>query len=215
MHRLALTLLLVMAASSSAAGAEGVPYGQTLSFVVMRQGQQIGSHKLLFERDGGRLKVSTSIDIAVKLVGITAFRYSHRAQEVWDGAALVSLTSRTDDDGKAYAVQANRTTEGVVVQAQGAGRIVLPATIIPSSHWNMRQVDQTVLLNSQKGNEARTQVTKLGREAVKTSANTVPATHYRYDGDIKMDQWFDDRGRWVKMSFKGSDGSTIEYVLQE
>ena len=112
MHRLALVLLLVLAASSSAAGADAVPYGQTLSFAVMRQGQQIGSHKLVFERDGSHLKVSTSIDLAVKLVGITAYRYSHRAQEVWDGDALLSLTSRTDDDGKAYAVQANRTAEG-------------------------------------------------------------------------------------------------------
>jgi hypothetical protein len=215
MHRLALALLTVLAASSSAAGADGLPYGQTLSFVVMRQGQQIGSHKLVFEHEGSRLKVSTSIDLAVKLVGITAYRYSHRAQETWDGDALVSLTSRTDDDGKAYAVQANRTAEGIVVQAQGGARVVLPASIMPSSHWNVRQVTQTVLLNTQKGNEAHVKITALGREAVKTSSNTLQATHYRYDGDIKMDQWFDDRGRWVKMSFKGSDGSTIEYVLQE
>ena len=30
-----------------------------------------------------------------------------------------------------------------------------------------------------------------------------------------MDQWFDDRGRWVKASFKAFDGSEIEYILQE
>jgi len=215
MQRLAFALLLVLAACSSAVASDGVPYGQTLSFVVMRQGQPIGSHKLTFERDGNHLKVSTSIDLAVKLVGITAYRYSHRAQEVWDGDALASLTSRTDDDGKAYAVQANRTAEGIVVQAQGAGRIVLPATIIPSSHWNVRQVTQTILLNTQKGNEARVKITALGREAVKTSSTTLQATHYRYDGDVKMDQWFDDRGRWVKMAFAGSDGSPTEYVMQE
>ena len=58
-------------------------------------------------------------------------------------------------------------------------------------------------------------VTPLGRESVKTSSSTLQATHYRYDGDIKMNQWFDDRGRWVKMSFKGSDDSAIEHVLQE
>jgi hypothetical protein len=215
MHRLALVLLMLLAASSSAAGADGLPYGQSLSFVVMRQGQQIGGHKLVFEHDGGHLKVSTSIDLAVKLIGITAYRYSHRAQETWDGDALVSLTSRTDDDGKAYAVQANRTAEGIVVQAQGVGRVVLPANILPSSHWNVRQVTQTVLLNTQKGSEAHVKISTLGRETVKTSSSTLPATHYRYDGDIKMDQWFDDRGRWVKMAFTASDGSTIEYVLQE
>ena len=79
----------------------------------------------------------------------------------------------------------------------------------------MRQVTQTVLLNTQKGNEAHVKITALGRETVKTSSTALQATHYRYDGDIKMDQWFDDRGRWVKMAFTGSDGSIIEYVLQE
>ena len=64
-------------------------------------------------------------------------------------------------------------------------------------------------------NEAHVKICTLGRASVKTSSNALQATHYRYDGDIKMDQWFDDRGRWVKVSFKGSDGSTIEYVLQE
>lgn len=215
MNRIVLVLLLVMTAISPAAGADGLPYGPTLSFAVMREGQQIGSHKLIFERDGAQLKVSTSIDIAVKFVGITAYRYSHRAQETWNGDALVSLTSRTDDDGKAYAAQASRAAEGIVVQADGAKRIVLPATIIPSSHWNIRQVAQTFLLNSQKGIEARVKITALGRAAVKTSSSTLQATHYRYDGDLKMDQWFDDRSRWVKTSFRGFDGSTIEYVLQE
>jgi hypothetical protein len=215
MHRLTFVLLLVIAAISPAAGADGPPYGQTLSFAVMREGQPIGSHKLVFERDGAQLKVSTSIDLAVKIAGITAYRYSHTAQEVWAGDALVSLTSRTADDGKTYAVQANRTADGIVVQAEGAKRIVLPATIVPSSHWNVRQVSQTVLLNTQKGIEARVKVIALGREAVKTSSHTVQAMHYRYDGDLKMDQWFDDRSRWVKTSFKGADGSTIEYVLRE
>lgn len=214
MHRLSYALLLVIAAISPAGAADGLPYGHTLSFVVMREGQPIGRHELVFARDGGQLKVSTSIDLAVKIVGITAYRYSHRAQETWNGDALVSLTSRTDDDGKAYAVQANRTAEGIVVQAQGK-RIVLPAGIIPSSHWNVRQVTQAVLLNTQKGNEARVTTTKLGRDTVKTRSTTLQATHYRYDGDVKMDQWFDDRGRWVKMAFGGSDGSSIEYVLQE
>ena len=109
MRRIALLLLLVVTASSSAAGADSLPYGQGLSFAVFRHGQQIGSHKLAFQQDGGQLKVSTSIDLAVKLVGITAYRYSHRAEELWSGGALLSLTSRTDDDGKQYMVQASRT----------------------------------------------------------------------------------------------------------
>ena len=58
-------------------------------------------------------------------------------------------------------------------------------------------------------------VTPLGREKVKTATGRVDANHYRYAGDVTKDQWFDDSGRWVKTLFKASDGSTIEYILQE
>jgi hypothetical protein len=56
----------------------------------------------------------------------------------------------------------------------------------------------------------------MGREPVKTATGaTIEATRYHYTGDIRMDQWFDDRGRWVKGMFAAPDGSTIDYVLQE
>lgn len=215
MCRLALVLLLIVSAASSAAASDGLPYGKSLNFVVMREGVAIGRHTLIFERDDSQLRVATSIDIAVKFMGFTAYRYSHRAEEVWAGDALVALSSRTDDNGTKYAVQASRTADGLAVQAGAAGGTVLPAGILPTSHWNIRQVAQPVLLNSQKGGEARVKITPLGREIVATTSRSLPATRYRYDGDIKMDQWFDDHGRWVKTSFKGSDDSTIEYLLQE
>ena len=69
-------------------------------------------------------------------------------------------------------------------------------------------------MNTQTGAEARVQVSVLGRETIRTANASIDATRYRYTGDLVMDQWFDDAGRWVKTSFTASDGSTIEYVLQ-
>ena len=71
------------------------------------------------------------------------------------------------------------------------------------------------MLNSQNGALAKVQITPRGRETIKTANGSLEATRYSYTGDVEMDQWFDDRGRWVKASFKASDGSTIEYILQE
>lgn len=79
----------------------------------------------------------------------------------------------------------------------------------------MRQIGQSTLLNTQNGAQAHVQVTLLGRDKVKTATGWIDANHYRYSGDVAKDQWFDDRGRWVKTLFKASDGSTIEYILQE
>jgi len=86
---------------------------------------------------------------------------------------------------------------------------------MPTSQWNFRQVQQTALLNTQLGTVAQIQVTPAGRETVRTPGGSISATRYRYTGDLRMDQWFDDRGRWVKGTFSAFDGSTIEYILQE
>ncbi len=229
MHRLILAILLMAAGSATASAAEGAPYGESLVFSAFRNGQPIGTHALAFKREGGQLIVSTSIDFAVKLLGITAYRYSHRSREIWNGDDLQSITTLTKDDGKHYAVRARQEANGLVVERETPGAAVgdqgnqrvapiretLPSGILPSTHWNMNQLKQSRLLNSQKGTEERIAVARVGRETVKTVAGAVDATRYSYSGDIRMDQWFDDRGRWVKSLFVVPDGSTIEYLLQE
>src|SRR4029453_2405158 len=207
MYRSIAAVLLVTAGAATAAGAQDPPYGPTLTFAVYRNGEPIGRH-------GSDLTGSTPIDFAVKVMGFTAYRYTHRGQEVWNGDAFQSASTQTDDNGTKYTVRAQRTADGIDVQ-RTSGREVMPAGTLPTSHWNVRQIGQTTLLNTQNGAQARIQVTPLGREKVKTATGWVDANHYRYSGDVTKDQWFDDRGRWVKTTFKASDGSTIEYILQE
>ena len=207
-------LLLVLLGSIGTAAAQDLPYGPSLSFAVYRNGEPIGRHTLTFQQSGSNLTVSTSVDFAVKLLGFTAYRYMHRAQEVWAGEAFQSVATQTDDNGTKYTVRAQRTPAGIDVQRTG-GHEIMPAGVLPSSHWNVRQIGQSSLLNTQNGSQARVQVTPLGREKVKTANGWIDASHYRYSGDVTKDQWFDDRGRWVKTTFKASDGSTIEYILQE
>ena len=136
--------------------------------------------------------MSTSIDFAVKLLGITAYRYTHRSREIWNGDDLQSITTLTKDDGKHYAVRARqevnglaveRETPGAAVGGQGNQRVApiretLPSGILPSTHWNMNQLKQSRLLNSQKGTEERIAVARVGRETVKTVAGAVDATRY-------------------------------------
>jgi len=232
MPRLILAFFLLATSSTAALASSDFPYGSSLSFAAVRNGQTIGHHRLTFQKNGDQLTVSTAIDLAVKFMGVTAYRYTHRAQEVWSGDTFLGLTAQTDDDGKKYAVRIRRDGEALAVERSaqfeafspaaldrglpqgGAERAALSPQILPSTHWNVRQIRQTALVNTQTGAEARIQVAVLGRETVRTANASVAATRYRYTGDLVMDQWFDDAGRWVKTSFVASDGSTIEYVLQ-
>ena len=233
MRRLILALLLAATGPVATAGAEDFPYGDSLRFTVYRNGEPIGSHVLSFQHEGDKRVVATAIDFSVKVLGVTAYRYTHRGNEVWSGGTLQSLDARTDDNGKQYTVNARRQGGPLVVVRESSDTVVktmfndqglqkpepvretLPASVMPSTHWNINQVKQSSLLNTQYGTISRTQITPVGREKVKTSSATLEATHYSYSGDITLDQWFDDRGRWVKAAFKAFDGSTIEYILQE
>ena len=227
MGRLLFVLALVTVGWSSAgaqdtasASPPETPYGPSISFAAFRNGERIGTHTLTFKREGSQLVVSTSVDLAVKLVGFTAFRYTHRGREVWNGNDLVSVETTTNDDGKQYVVRATKQGDKLVVDShtpdfEGYRRTMVTG-VLPSTHWNLRQTTQSQLLNSQKGTVDPVRVTTIGRETVNTASGAVDATHYRYEGKdgFAMDQWFDARGRWVKTTFTAHDGSLIDYVLQ-
>lgn len=233
MRRLLLMLMTVgCCCSAGALAAQDLPYGQSHVFAAFRNGERIGTHTLTFQQNGDKRVVTTSIDFSVKALGLTMYRYMHRGQEVWNGNTFESIATQTDDNGTKYGVKARHDAGGVAVVRDGgsppkltandvgfqqgrARQETLPPGTIPSTHWNLNQVKQSAILNSQNGALAKIRITPRGRETVRTANGTLEATRYSYTGDVEMDQWFDDRGRWVKASFKASDGSTIEYILQE
>jgi hypothetical protein len=230
------SFLLATGATLAAAGstrADAPPYGASLVFVAHRNGQRIGTHTLAFREEAGRQIVSTSIDFTVRMIGIVAYRYHHRCQEVWSDGQFMAVATETNDNGEKYALQAQREGASLVVrrrepqsffktstgdealEQQRWMREVHPGHILPSTHWNIEQTRQRALLNTQTGKINRVSVRELGRETVTTARHSPPATRFTYSGDIHMNQWFDDRSRWVKSTFKAiTDGSTIEYILQ-
>jgi hypothetical protein len=215
-----------------AAFAADDPYPPVVTFAVFRNGENVGRHTLTFENKGANRVVIIDADIAVRALGLVAYRYTHHALEVWSGDQLQSLQATTDDNGRRFTVSAQRvgaslkvehTTPGPVTtamaydgfQAPDVSRETLPASLLPTSQWNMRQVKQSTLLNTQYGTPSRVRIVPAGRETVTTAKGSIAANRFVYSGDLHMDQWFDDRGRWVKGTFVAFDGSTIEYILQE
>ena len=214
MRLLLLSLCLILPAHTVASADRAIAYGPSRSFTAYRNGEAIGRHELTFARDGSQLTVTTRIKLAVKLLGFTAYRYEHTAYEIWENERLISLSARTDDNGRLYDVRAERTQSGLSVRANDRVEAV-SSELLPTSHWNFKQVSQSALLNTQTGREARVRIRLVGREQVKTSSGTVQASRYNYQGDVEMDHWFDDVGRWVKTTFTASDGSRVDYVLND
>lgn len=212
--RLAAALSAALAAAPAWAEAPPDPlplYGQEIVFSVWRSGSEIGRHRVLFARDDGALVVRSLLDLAVKFLGVTVYRYKYAAQEIWRDGSLVRLESSVDDNGKPAAVEAKAERDKLAVTGP-EGRALIDAPVLPSTHWDAQVIGADRILNTLDGKLDRIRLVPEGVETVPTGNGPRPATHYVWSGDIKAESWYDAAGHWLKLRFNGKDGTPIEYV---
>lgn len=186
----------------------------TMRFRVDRAGSEIGTHELRFERAGhGRIKIAVDIDLAVKFGPFTVYSYTHRNRTVWSGGEILYLSTRTDDNGDSFEVEAERRDDGglTVTTARGESAVA-PGGILPTTYWMTATTEQTRLLNTQKGNLASVQMASLGQRQQRVPGGRVTATGYKMTGDVQAHIWYDPDGRWVGLSFDGR-GKRVTYAL--
>jgi Family of unknown function (DUF6134) len=186
--------------------------GDVIRFNVLRDGKAFGSHAVRFEvSEDGTLVAKTDVSLKAGVGPVTLFRYQLTATEKWTGGKLIEMTGRVNDDGKKRSVSARQGSKGLNVSGTDF-KGVAPTGVIPASHWNYAQTRSSQLLSTEDGEILDVKVSSLGREKIKAGASTIDANHYRMDAVIDVDLWYDDSGRWVKLSFEAR-GQTIEYVL--
>ena len=190
-----------------------LPTRDRLAFSVIREGSPIGSHSLSFRREGEDLRVQVDILLEVKFAFLTVFRYQHRNDEVWRDGRLVSLDSRTDDDGNSYWVKARATDAGLAVEGS-KGSFLAPADTIPTSYWNPATVEQTQLLDTQRGGLMTVKTVESGKDVIETDLGSLSARRYDVSGDLNLQLWYSGDGEWVKIAFSAR-GSQVEYVRQQ
>ena len=76
------------------------PSGGRLSFSVLRNGDKVGEHAMNFSRSGGLITVSTDVETRVKIGPVTVFRYTHTAQERWQGDSFQQLRTTTSSKAR-------------------------------------------------------------------------------------------------------------------
>jgi hypothetical protein len=195
------------------AAARGIPPSNLIPFTALREDSELGQHRVRFARSGGRLTVDIDIALEVKIGFITVFRYSHRGHEEWRDGRLISMETRTDDDGEEFRVDARATSEGLRVTGSG-GDYLAPAETIPGSYWNIALLDRPEVLNSQKGELTPIDTRFLGSENISAGPRRITADHHRIIGPtLVIDVWYNDADQWVKLA-ADIRGSRLEYVLQ-
>ena len=187
--------------------------GDVIRFNVLRQGKPFGTHEVRFGvLPDGTIEAHTDVKLRAGFGPIPLYRYDLQATERWQDGRLVALEGEVYKDGKAGAVTA--AMDGNVIDVEGTGfEGTVPATTIPASHWNIAETRASTLLSSENGQMIDVSVRPEGRETLEIAGEAVEANKFLLDSDIDVTLWYDDAGRWLKLSFSAR-GQQIDYVLE-
>ncbi|MEM9147174.1 MAG: DUF6134 family protein [Pseudomonadota bacterium] len=174
-------------------------------FRILRGGSDIGRHQLAVTPGAEGLEVAIDIDIRVRVLGITAYRYSLTNREVWKDGALVRLDSQTDDDGTDERVTLRRS--GDLLEIDGTGYSgTAPISAATTSYYAPDFVTRRPWISTQSGQplDIATEVRNGG------SLKRVIVT-----GDLEKTIVYDANGEWVASEFDaGGEPARYEVIEQ-
>lgn len=183
-------------------------------FDLYRGRSKIGSQTLTVNRTGDQVNVSVSIDIDVRIMGLSAYRYQLESRETWLRGALQTLSARTNDNGSDEQVVASAVSGGVRVEGTAYEGVVSgnPAT---TTYWTQAFLERPVWISTQNGYPLDVQATKAGTVEVPTPTGPTTAVAWNVRGDIgRLDLFYDRNGEWIGNAFEAR-GEQARFVLAE
>jgi Family of unknown function (DUF6134) len=204
----------VLFALAAGAARAATPGDGEWNFRALLDGKPIGAHRFSVSGEGDERKVVSEANFAVKVFGITAYRYRHQATEQWRGDCLTALAATTDDDGKPNKVRAEASGDALNVSTGGAPQ-PLKGCVMSFAYWNPAIQSQTRLLNAQTGKLEAVQVVRIGGGSIDVRGQAVAATQFRITGPAApIDVWYSPQGEWLGLDSTVAGGRKLSYRLQ-
>lgn len=207
------------AASIAAAGAcaLALPAAGTVAdggwtFRVLLDGKPIGQHRFssVAAGDGAGHTMLSEAAFTVRFLGVTLYRYQHRAVERWRDGCLQALSADTDDNGQRTSVSAGAQGDRFEVstpQPQSARGCVLSF-----AYWHPALRTQQRLLNAQTGRIEPVRIDALGERTLELGERRIPATQWRISGlPEPIDVWYSAQGEWVGLDTRVDGGRMLSY----
>ena len=221
-RRWAAGVLVGLACVHSGAAEVGVPPTGEWNFRALLDGKPIGQHRFsVTAKTGAKVgalgderRVISEASFAVKFLGITAYRYRHKATEQWRGDCLTALTATTDDDGKPSSVRTEADGDALTIMTASATQS-LNGCVMSFAYWNPAIQTQSRLLNAQTGKAEAVQVSRIGSGSVEVRGQPVAATRFRITGAAEpIDVWYSAQGEWIGLDSLVAGGRKLSYRLQ-
>ena len=157
----------------------------------------IGEHRMTVRREDDGIVVEHTAELAVEILGLTAFHRRTRFREVWRDDRLIEFDGRVEDNGEPFPVRARAEGDRLVVEGS-AGRIEAPPGTAPSEPSLEHAIRREWFFDSKTGELLHATVTPAGRDPLKLGRDVVEASKYEVRGDLEQHVWFDGSGVWVQ-----------------
>lgn len=201
-----------LAQSEAAVGGQaGTPGESPMVFDVLRDGDKIGEHRLVFEREDSTLKVSVETDMTVSFAFLTVFSYEHKRVERWRDGELESLAGMTNDDGTEYEISIVRK-EGHYSRTVNGTEEELTGPVVVDSLWSKDRLSGGKLFSAASDKVYRVRSDLMGTETIEAKGGPVEAEHYKLSGEIDRDLWYGPTGELLKIEYENEEGKTFEFV---
>ncbi|MCZ2495925.1 hypothetical protein GN316_04075 [Xylophilus sp. Kf1] len=214
MRTVALAAML-LAASATPVAASAAETVREWNFEVLLDGKPIGEHRFTVATDGDRATVRSRARFDVKVLGFTAYRYRHEADEIWRKGCVESIRARTDDDGEVLKVDAEPVEAAGLRVTSAKGVASYPGCVMGFGYWNPAMLQQSRLLNVQTGEYLAVVATPLPDQTVVARGDPVPARRWKLVGpDNPVELWYGTDGQWLALESTVAGGRKLRYRLR-
>jgi hypothetical protein len=200
MARCACLLVVLLAFAAEAGSLEARAFEAPASYRYRIHHQvfgDIGWHRMTVRREGGRVVVEHTAELAVEIFGLRAFHRRTRFREVWRDDRLIAFDGLLEDNGEPFPVTARAERDHLIVEGRAA-RTLAPPDTAPSEPSFESTIRRDWLFDGKTGALLNVQVEAAGSEPLKIGEAVVDAARYEVSGDLEQQVWFDGSGAWVQ-----------------
>ncbi len=181
--------------------------GGTRSFRVLRDGSDMGTHVISVKRSGSDIQVAIDIELKVKVLGITAYRYEMANREVWRDGKIVSVNSTSNDDGEAHFCRVKPAGDELEVEGSVWSGTVAGDSVT-TTYWSYDFLKSPLWISTADGDPLKVTVSNVGAGEIPGPNGPVATEKWAIGGDMDIDLHYIDR-EWVSVRFDAGGETAI------
>lgn len=181
---------------------------QLREYEILVDQKPVGTYRMKIANKNGDFVMEARADVKATILFYN-YIYQFRAREIWREDRLLSIDSRTIDDGQQIRLSARIQDQALHATFNGERRN-LPLAQFTSSYWKLpesllernSQPRAVVVLDPDKGKTFQGKLAFLRERKITLPSGEHFALNYQLTGEIQAQLWFDRRGFLLRQTFE-------------